>query len=176
MRPQKRQSQKADLMRRLLTLALIASGISIPVSFGSLAVGGVAYAGSGKITCTEITGNVNKPTPPGVHIGMCSPKAGAEYKTALIDDYSNTQANLGNLDWNGGAVTTVSNISQTGYAQGSGGVCPANTFFHVDSSGTVTASSTTGIGIPAVGDIVSWKVCVSESGKLSLQYHTKIHL
>ncbi len=162
-------------MRRLLILAVIASAISIPVSLGSLAVGGPAFAGTG-ITCTGIHGNVNKPTPPGVHVSVCTPGASQNYEKALIDDYSNTQGNLGNLDWNGGAVTTVSNISQTHYAQGSGGLCPANTAWHVDASGMVTAATSTGTGIPAVGDIVSWKVCVSPSGKLSLQYHTKIHL
>jgi hypothetical protein len=111
-----------------------------------------------------------------VYISHCTPKAGKEYKKARIDDYSNTQANLGNLDWNGGAVTTVSGITQSNFAYGSGSVCPANTFFHVDSTGTVTAASSTGIGIPAVGDTVSWQVCVSKRGKLSLQYGTTIDL
>jgi hypothetical protein len=163
-------------MRRLLTVAVLVSATFIPVSAVTLAIaGGVASAGT-TITCTFIHGNVNNPTPPGVHIGHCSPSAGPDYAKALIDDYSNTQANLGNLDWKGGAVTTVSNITQSNYAQGAGAVCPAGTFFHVDSSGTVTAASSKGSGIPAVGDTVSWKVCVSNSGKLSLQFHTKIHL
>jgi hypothetical protein len=163
-------------MRRLLPTAVLVSTIFIPVSVVTLATGGgVASAGT-TITCTLIHGNVNKTTPPGVHIGDCTPSAGPEYAKALIDDYSNTQANLGNLDWNGGAVTTVSNITQSNFAQGAGTVCPAGTFYHVDSSGTVTAASSKGSGIPAVGDAVSWKVCVSTSGKLSLQFHTKIHL
>jgi hypothetical protein len=163
-------------MRRLLTVAVLVSATLIPVSVVTLAIGGgVASAGT-TITCTFIHGNVNNPTPPGVHIGDCTPAAGPAYAKALIDDYSNTQANLGNLDWKGGAVTTVSNITQSNYAQGPGTVCPAGTFFHVDSAGTVTAASSKGSGIPAVGDTVSWKVCVSTSGKLSLQFHTKIHL
>jgi len=163
-------------MRRFLVLIAVASAVSIPVSAGTVvASGGVALA-TGGITCAFIHGNVNKTTPPGVHIGDCTPSAGADYKKALIDDYSNTQANLGNLDWNGGAVTSVSNITQTNYAQGAGTVCPAGTFFHVDASGTVSAATSVGTGIPAVGDIISWKVCVSSAGKLSLQYHTKIHL
>lgn len=103
-------------MRRLLVLAVIASAISIPVSFGTLAVSGAAFAGTG-ITCTGINGNVGKPTPPGVHISVCSPSAGKGYKKALIDDYSETQANLGNLVWKGGAVTTVSDISQTHFSR-----------------------------------------------------------
>ncbi len=164
-------------MRRLLTLAGITSAISIPFSFASLAVAGPASAGpasvTGGITCSTITGNVNRGQ---VVISHCKPKAGQAYKSATIDDYSNTQGNLGNLDWVGGAVTTVSDITQTNFAYGAGGVCPANTFSHVDSSGTVTAASSSGTGIPALGDTVSWKVCLAQRGKLSLQFGTKIHM
>jgi hypothetical protein len=168
----KSNNSKEDQVRRLLTLAVIASAISIPVSFGSLTVAGTAFA-SGGITCSKITGNVNFGQ---VHIGHCTPKAGKKYKKAKIDDYSNTQGNLGNLDWNGGAVTTVSGITQSDFGYGSGTVCPSGTFSYVSSSGTVTAASSTGTGIPAVGDTISWHVCLSNSGVLSLQFGTKIDL
>jgi hypothetical protein len=129
-------------------------------------------SGSG-ITCTEITGNVNFGQ---VHISHCTPKAGKKYKKASIDDYSNTQGNLGNLDWNGGAVTTVSGITQTDFGYGSGSVCPAGTFSHVVSTGTVTAASSSGTGIPAVGDTVRWQVCLSNTGILSLQFGSTVDL
>ena len=153
----------------MLIIAALSSAISVPVTASTLTIGGGIASAHTTITCTLIHGNVNKPTPPGVHIGRCSPSAGPGYAKALIDDYSMTQANLGNLDWNGGAVTTVSKITQSNFADGAGTICPAGTFYHVDSSGTVTAASSKGSGIPEVGDTVSWKVCVSTGGKLSLQ-------
>jgi hypothetical protein len=156
-------------MRRLLTLAVVATAISIPVSFGSLAVGGAAFA-SGGITCSKITGNVIRGK---LTISHCTPIAGRSFKKAVINDYLRQQGALGNLDWNGGAVTTVSGVTAVG--SGDTSVCPAPAV-GIDSSGTVTAVSSTGIGIPALGDTVSWHVCVSSRGKLSLQTGKSIHL
>ena len=65
---------------------------------------------------------------------------------------------------------------QSHFAYGRGGVCPKGTFSRVRASGTVTAVTSTGTGIPAVGDTVSWRVCLSETGNLSLQFGTKIRI
>jgi hypothetical protein len=109
-----------------------------------------------------------------VVISRCRPKAGKKYKRATIDDYSNTQGNLANLDWNGGAVTTFSGITRSGFAYGAGTVCPVGTFSRLSSSRIVTAASSAGTGISAVGDMVSWQVCLSNTGVLSLQFGTRI--
>jgi hypothetical protein len=153
-------------MRRLLTVAAIAAAISIPTSIATVGVTGPAFAASG-ISCTSLKGSDSGT----VTIGKCTPSGGKGYKTA-----SGTAATLatgGNITWKkSGATTTVGDTSVN--SPGQGGCKKGSSEY--DFSGKVTGASTTGTGIPAVGDAVSARACVSKTGSLSLVKGTSMSL
>jgi hypothetical protein len=153
-------------MRRLLTVAAIAAAISIPASVATLGVAGPAFAAS-SITCTSLKGSDSG----AVTIGKCSPSGGKEYKTA-----SGTAASLatgGTITWKSSKATTTIGDTSTS-SPGQGGCKKGSTEY--DFSGKVTAASTSGVGIPAVGDSVSARACVASNGKLSLVKGTSMAL
>jgi opacity protein-like surface antigen len=164
--------EESEMKRILVSIALVAAA-AVPASAASVVAGGTAYAGSG-ITCSKIAGNfVNGRG--NIKISHCTPSGGREYKRAMNEDYSGGEGDLGNLQWNGGGTTTVSNISWS-EQPGSNPACPSSSQAYAFASGTVTAVSSSGTGIPAIGDTVSWSVCVGARGQASLQRRTVVHL
>jgi hypothetical protein len=129
----------------------------------------VGFAGTAGATaassvqCTSLKGTITGT----VTIAKCTPvnpdkKTGKAYKKA-----SGASASLaagGNITWNGGATTTIGNASAVSDGQG---VCKKKTT-EFSFTGTVTGASTSGTGIPAVGDVVSASACVASNGKISL--------
>ena len=147
-------------------MVAIAATISIPASVATLASAGPAFASS-SVTCTSLKGSDTGT----VTIGKCSPSGGKGYKTA-----SGTAATLatgGNITWkNSKATTTVGDTSTS--SPGQGGCKKGSTEY--DFTGKVTAASTSGVGIPAVGDTVSARACVTAKGGLSLVKGTVMDL
>jgi hypothetical protein len=152
-------------MRRAI---LLAAALALPVSGASVALvsGGQAGAAS-SIQCTSLKGNISST----VTIGKCTPSGGKGYKKASGN--SATLATGGNITWTkSGATTTI----------GSGTVStPTNlcgkkaTEYGFTSS--VTGASTSGTGIPKVGDTVSALACVNNtSGAIKLLKGTVMEL
>lgn len=153
-------------MRRLLTVFAIAAAVSVPASVATVGLSAPAFAASG-ITCTSLKGSDSST----ITIGKCSPSGGKGYKTA-----SGTAISLatgGSITWkSSGATTTIGDTSTS--SPGQGGCKKKSTEY--DFSGKVTAASTSGTGIPAVGDAVSARACVASNGKLSLVKGTSMAL
>ncbi|MBV8463765.1 MAG: hypothetical protein JO368_10750 [Acidimicrobiales bacterium] len=105
-------------------------------------------------------------------ISKCSPSGGKGYKSASAP--SSSLATGGNLTWSkSGATTTVGNVVVSN--QGQGTCKKGNTEYTF--TGSVTAASTSGVGIPAVGDTVSASACVNgKSGKVTLAPGSSISL
>jgi hypothetical protein len=147
-------------MRRLLAVAAIATAISIPASVATVGFAGPAFAASG-VTCTGLKGTDSGT----VTISKCTPSGGKGYKSA-----SGAAASLAT----GGTITWSKSSATTTIGPGQGGCKKKSTEY--DFSGKVTAASTTGTGIPAVGDSVSARACVTSAGKLSLVKGTVMDL
>jgi hypothetical protein len=154
-------------MRRLFTVAAVVVALSIPASVATVAVAGPAFAGTG-ITCTGLKGTITTT----VTISKCTPSGGKGYKTASAP--ATDLATGGNITWkSSGATTTIGDASYSGGTQGS---CKKGNDEYMF-TGTVTAASTTGTGIPAVGDAVSATACVeTKNGKITLLKGTKMDL
>jgi hypothetical protein len=153
-------------MRRLLAVAAIATAISIPASVATVGFAGPAFAASG-VTCTGLKGTDSGT----VTISKCTPSGGKGYKSA-----SGAAASLatgGTITWSKSSATTTIGDTSTS-SPGQGGCKKKSTEY--DFSGKVTAASTTGTGIPAVGDSVSARACVTSAGKLSLVKGTVMDL
>jgi hypothetical protein len=145
-------------MRRLLAVAAIATAMSIPASVATVGFAGPAFAASG-VTCTGLKGTDSST----VTISKCTPSGGKGYKSA-----SGAAASLatgGTITWKSSSATTTIGDTSTS-SPGQGGCKKKSTEY--DFTGKVTAASTTGTGIPAVGDSVSARACVTSAGKLSL--------
>ena len=152
-------------MRRLLTAAAVAAAIFVPSSVAAIAPAGIASAASG-VTCSSLKGTITST----VTIAKCTPSGGKGYKTATAP--ATSLAGGGNLTWSkSGATTTVGNTKVTTVTPNKCGKSTEYSF-----TGTVTAASTSGVGIPAVGDTVSALACVSGSGKITLLKGTTIQL
>jgi hypothetical protein len=154
-------------MRRILAVAIIASAISVPATVATLGMAsGQAFASS-SVSCTGLKGSATGT----ITISKCSPSGGKGYKSA-----SGTGAELatgGNITWkSSGATTTIGDASFNDEGQGS---CKKNDTEY-SYTGQVTGASTTGTGIPAVGDTVSGDVCLTSSGKVSLVKGTSLNL
>jgi hypothetical protein len=154
-------------MRRLLAMAAIAAAITVPATAATVGLaGGSAFAAS-SISCTSLKGTDSGT----VTIGKCTPSGGKAYKTASGEAAS--LATGGNITWkSSGATTTIGDTSVSSPGQGG---CKKKTTEY-DFTGTVTAASTSGTGIPKVGDTVSARACVASSGKLSLVKGTVMEL
>jgi hypothetical protein len=154
-------------MRRILAVAIIASAISVPATVATLGMAsGQAFATS-SVSCTGLKGTATGT----ITISKCSPSGGKGYKTA--SGASASLATGGNITWkSSGATTTIGDTSVSSPGQGS---C-AKKDTQYDYTGTVTAASTSGTGIPKVGDSVSGDVCLTSSGKITLVKGTTLDL
>lgn len=154
-------------MRRLVMAASAVIALSIPVGVAVTGSSAPAFAGGSSIQCTGLKGTETGT----VTISKCTPSGGKGYKSASAP--SADLATGGNLTWsNSSATTTVGDVSTMSPGQGS---CPKKNIEY-EFSGTVTAASTSGSGIPAVGDAVTGDACVSSKGKITLLKGTTIGL
>jgi hypothetical protein len=147
-------------MRRLLTGAAVAVALSIPASVAAVGVVSSAPAfASSSITCTSLKGTITGT----VTIGKCTPSGGKGYKSASAP--ASSLASGGTLTWTKSGATTTVSLSVTSPGQGG---CKKG-YVEEDATGSVTAASTTGAGIPAVGDATSARACADISnGKITL--------
>ncbi len=154
-------------MRRMTAIVATAVALSVPVSVASLGVAGTAGAAGSGVTCASLKGTITGT----VTISKCSPSGGKGYKKATAP--ASSLAGGGNVTWsNSGATTTVGDAAVTTVTPNACGKKGTEYSF----TGTVTAASTSGTGIPAVGDSVSALACVTSSGKIALLKGTTIHL
>ncbi len=158
-------------MRRLFTAAAVAAALAVPASVataGFVEVGTAGAASSIQCASIKLKGTLATGT---LTFGKCTPSGGKGYKTAT----GTTAALLagGNITWsNSGATTTVS-FTDTSPGQGA---CSKG-YDEFDATGTVTAASTSGVGIPAVGDVTAARVCVDTTkNKLKLVTGTTFSL
>jgi hypothetical protein len=158
-------------MRRLFTVAAVAAALAVPASVaatGFVEVGTAGAASSVQCSKIKLSGTLTGGT---LTFSKCTPSGGKGYKEAT----GSTAALLagGNITWsNSGATTTVS-FTDSSPGQG---VCAKN-YAEFDAVGRVTAASTSGVGIPAVGDVTSTKVCVDATkNKLKLAPGTTFSL
>jgi hypothetical protein len=137
----------------------------VPTSVAIVGSAGPAFAASA-ITCSSLKGTVSST----VTISMCTPFRGKGYKSASAP--ATSLLGGGNLKWStSGATTTVGNTSVTTVTPNK---CGSSTEYSF--TGKVTAASTSGRGIPAVGDRVSGKACVSSAGNITLLKGTTLKL
>jgi len=160
-------------MRRLLTVAAVAAAMSIPASAAVVGFAGTAGAAGSSVQCTSLKGTITGT----VTIAKCTPANPNKKIAKLYKAATGSSASLatgGNITWSGGATTT---IGDTAVGGGSGqGPCKKGSTEYTF-SGTVTAASTSGVGIPAVGDAISAAACVaSKGGKITLAPGTVMNL
>jgi hypothetical protein len=134
-------------MRRCLAVVAITAAMLVPTSVAALAVGEqAAFASS--LSCRLSMGNLYG----AVRVNTCSPSGGSNYKSAKAPTAVLTSG--GTFKWNGGATTTIGNMFVP--------IPLAPPCFLYQ--GTVTAASTSGPGIPAVGDRFQALICPTSSG------------
>ena len=147
-------------MRRLLTVAAAAVALSIPASVASVGLvsSGSAFAAT-KITCKGLAGTITG----NITISKCLPSGGTGYKSASAP--ASSLASGGTITWKASGATTTVSLSVTTPGKGKCAVGSSE----YDATGSVTAASTTGKGIPAVGQTTSAKTCVNPTtGKITL--------
>jgi hypothetical protein len=153
-------------MRRLSVVSVAVVTLLIPASLAVIGLAGTASAAS-SVACSKTTGKESG----SVTITDCTPSAGKSYKKATVPALDLAEG--GTITWNGGATTTIGDPDSSG---GTGqGTCKKKNLEYFF-SGVVTAASTSGAGIPAVGDAVSASACLSSSGKISLAPGTVLEL
>ena len=156
-------------MRRLFTVAAAAVALSIPASVAGVGLvsSGSAFAAS-SITCKSLKGTITGT----ITIGKCTPSGGKGYKSA--SGSAAALAGTGTLTWSkSGGTTTVTITSTTSPGQGG---CK-NGYAEFDALGSVTAASTTGTGVPVVGDDTTARACVdTTNGKITLVKGTTFSL
>ncbi len=163
-----------NAMLRRFTMAAMVLAVSIPASAATIgmASAGPAFAGS-SVACTRMTGSeTSKAGFSAFTIGRCTPSGGRGYKSAT--GLSNVLNPGGRLTWSlSGATTDITISSQIVLVPGACG----RVHVEVDITGTVTGASTTGVGVPALGDFVSARFCVQvHSLKLKLVRGTSFTL
>jgi hypothetical protein len=147
------------MRRRLLTLAAVAAAISIPVSTATVVVGGSNAFAASSISCASLKGTDTGT----VTIGKCTPSGGKGYKDATGS--AATLATGGNITWSkSGATTTIGDTNATEVTNT--GCSKKDSEYEF--TGSVTGASTSGTGIPKVGDAVQAYACLASSGKVSL--------
>jgi hypothetical protein len=160
-------------MRRLLTVAAVAAAMSIPASAAVVGFAGTAGAATSSVHCASLKGTISGT----VTIAKCTPvnpdkKTAKAYKKAT--GASASLATGGNITWSGGATTTIGSATVGGGT--SQGPCKKGNLEYTF-SGTVSAASTSGTGIPAVGDAVNAAACVSsKTGKIAIAPGTTMAL
>ncbi len=141
-------------MRRLIAVAVTAAALAIPTTVATLGVVPVGTAGAASgITCSKVklTGALATGT---ITISKCTPTPGKTYKSASAA--SATLEAGGNLVWSSSGATTTVSITATTPGQG---VC-AKGYDEYDANGSVTNASTSGPGIPQVGDVIHGVTCI----------------
>ncbi len=145
--------------------SLSAAGFGVAGTAGAAA--GTAAAKKSGITCSSLKGTISST----VTISKCSPSGGAGYKSATAPAVSLAEG--GNITWkSSGATTTVGDSSVSDVTPNKCGTKGTEYSF----KGKVTAASTKGTGIPAVGNSVKALACVSSAGAITLLPGTTIHL
>ena len=156
-------------MRRMFAVAATAAALAIPASIAAVGVVPATTAGASgsTVACSSVKlkGTLESGT---LTFSKCLPSAGKEYKSASAS--STTLQAGGNLVWKKSGATTTISVSASD--EGASSLCPkADSLF--DASGSVTAASTSGTGIPAAGDAISAQVCIDiAKNKLALVKHT----
>lgn len=115
------------------------------------------------VKCSSVKGTSNGT----IQIGDCTPSAGSGYKTAsgLSMDFLNDGTG-GTLTWRtSGATTTIGDVTSSS-STGKAACSSQDTEWSF--TGRVTADSTSGTGIPAVGEAISGKICVAPDHKMTL--------
>ena len=141
-------------MRRLLAVATTVAALAVPASVATVGILPVGTAGAASgISCSKVklTGALATGT---ITISKCTPSAGKTYKSASAG--SATLEAGGKLVWSSSGATTTVKITATSPGQGP---CKKN-FVEFDANGSVTGASTTGVGIPAVGDTIHAVTCI----------------
>jgi hypothetical protein len=164
---------EGDFMRRMFTIAATAAALAVPASVvtAGLVQTGPAGAAGSTIQCksVKLKGTLAAGT---LTIGKCSPSGGKGYKEVTGSTAALAVAGS-NLTWSNSGATTTVTIGSSSPGQG---VCPKN-YVEFDALGSVTAASTSGPGIPAVGDVVSGTACIDiAKNKLKLAKGTTFNL
>ena len=155
-------------MRRLLTVAAAAAALSIPASVAGVGLvsSGSAFAATG-ITCKGLAGTITGT----ITISKCTPTGGAKYTTATAP--AKSLARVGTITWHSSGAKTTVTLTVTSPTPGK---CAAGST-EFDATGKVTAATTKGTGIPAVGQTTAAKTCVSTTtGKITLVPGTSFSL
>ncbi len=159
-------------MRRLLTVAATVAALAVPASIATAGFTQVGTAGAASgIQCSslKLSGTLASGT---ITVGKCTPSGGKGYKTATGSAAALVEPNS-NLTWSKSGATTTVTITATAEGQG---LCKKK-YTQFDASGTVTGASTTGVGVPAVGDAISAEVCIdATTNKLKLVTGTTFSL
>ena len=156
------------MRRRLMTMAAVAAALTIPVSAATVIGSGSNAFASSSIQCTSLKGTITGT----VTIGKCTPSGGKGYKTA--SGTSTSLASSGTLTWSKSKATTgIDDGNAVGPITGT--KCSKKDTAY-SFTATVSAASTTGTGIPKVGDAVSATACVAKSGKITLEPGTVMEL
>jgi hypothetical protein len=142
-------------MHRLKAVVATAVALSIPASVAWIGVAQVGPAAAAStIQCKGLSGAVTGT----ITISKCKPSGKKGYKSGTGSPTSMIAPAGGKITWsNSGATTTVKLGAPTAVTPN---VCTGGATEYAV-SGTVTAASTTGVGIPAVGDAVTAKACVA---------------
>ena len=153
-------------MKKMFSVAAIAVAMSIPAGAAITAIPGTAGAAS-TIACSSLKGTATTT----ITISLCTPTGGAGYKSATGPAAS--LANGGNITWTTSkATTTLAAGTVTQVAVNKCGT-KGKEYSYLSS---VSAASTSGAGIPKVGDTASALVCVSSTLVIVLLPNTKVHL
>ena len=159
-------------MRRMFTVAATVAALAVPASVATLGIAPIGPAGAvSAISCSglTLTGTLASGT---IHISKCLPSGGAGYASATGSTAALITP-MSKLTWSSSHATTTVTITATSPGKG---VC-TSPYVEYDASGTVNAASTTGPGIPKVGDAISGKVCIYVAGnKMKLAPNTKFKL
>jgi len=143
-------------MRRILAVAATTAALAVPASVVTLGIAPVGVAGAAStVQCTglKLKGALATGT---ITISKCTPSAGKTYKSASAS--SPTLLAGGNLVWSTSGATTGVSVAATSPGVG---VCTKKGYVEFDANGTVTGASTSGVGIPQVGDTIHAVVCIN---------------
>lgn len=157
--------------RRLFAAVVTAAALAVPASVAAVGIVPVGTAYASGISCTglKLSGTLASGT---LTISKCTPSAGKGYKDATAST-TVLASGSGNLTWSNSHATTTVSITPTAGTQGP---CKKG-YVEYFATGSVTAASTSGVGIPAVGDSVNASVCIDIlKNKLALAPGTSFSL
>jgi hypothetical protein len=159
-----------ESMRRYLFVAATAIALCVPSSLATMIVGGPAFASS-SITCSKLTGFTNLT----IAISRCTPRGGTGYEW-LVGAAGPILSGGGPMTWEPSFALTE--IGDTNVTLVLSDACKDPTGNEeISLTGTVTEASTSGTGIPAVGDTFSALICENlRNGKVKLVKGTEADL